>query len=134
MSDRFADTNVLLYLTSGDQRTAHTAERRLDAGLILSVQVLNEFAHVARRKFGLDWAQVNHLLGVVASVSTIVPLTLEIHRRGLALAEAHHFATYDAMIVAAALEAGCTTLYSEDMHDGQRIAGRLQIVNPFQAP
>jgi predicted nucleic acid-binding protein len=131
MSGRFADTNVLLYLTSGDLAKAQTAERLLDEGLVLSVQVLNEFAHVARRKFGLSWAQTNDMLGTITSVSTVVPLTLETHRRGLALAELHRFATYDAMIVAAAELSGCDVLYSEDMHAGMLVAGRLRIVNPF---
>lgn len=131
MRGRFADTNVLLYLTSGDLQKANVAERLLDEGLILSVQVLNEFANVARRKFDMSWAQVNHALGVIAAVSTVVPVTLAIHRRGLALAEEHRFATYDAMIVAAAELSGCSTLYSEDMQHGRLIAGQLRILNPF---
>jgi predicted nucleic acid-binding protein len=132
MRGRFADTNVLLYLTSGDLQKAKIAERLLDEGLTLSVQVLNEFANVARRKFDMSWPQINHALSIIASVSTVVPLTLAIHRRGLVLAEEHRFATYDAMIVAAAELSGCTTLWSEDMQHGQLIAGRLHIVNPFR--
>lgn len=131
MSDRFADTNILVYLTSADRRKSDTAERLLDDGLMLSVQVLNELALVLRRKVKLDWEQVHHLLRNVAAVSTVVPITLDIHRRGLMLSEEHNFHIYDAMIVAAALEAGCTTLYSEDMQHGQLIAGRLRILNPF---
>ncbi len=131
MSGRFGDTNVLLYLTSGDIGKSETAERLLDEGLVLSVQVLNEFAHVARRKFGLSWVQVQHLLRNIASVSTVVPLTLAIHRRGLSLCEQHRFATYDAMIVAAALQHGCEVLYSEDMQHGLLVEGRLRILNPF---
>ena len=53
------------------------------------------------------------------------------HDIGRALGERYGFSVYDAMIVAAALEHGCTTLYSEDMHDGLVIEGRLHIVNPF---
>ncbi len=131
MSGRFSDTNVLLYLTSGDIEKAATAERLLEEGLTISVQVLNEFANVARRKFMLEWPHVHHLLRNIATVSVVMPLTLEIHRSGLGLAERHNFSIYDAMIIASALEAGCTTLYSEDMRHGQLIAGRLRIANPF---
>ena len=131
MSGRFSDTNILLYLTSEDIEKAATAERLLEKGLTISVQVLNEFANVSRRKFGLEWSHVHHLLRNIATVSVVVPQTLETHRSGLGLAERHNLSIYDAMIVAAALEAGCTTLYSEDMQHGQVIAGRLHIINPF---
>lgn len=131
MSDRFADTNILVYLTSGDRSKSDTAERLLDEGLVISVQVMNELALVLRRKIKLEWQPVHHLLRNIAAVSTVVPLTLDIHRLGLVLSEKHSFPICDAMIVAAALEAGCTTLYSEDMQHGQLIAGRLRITNPF---
>lgn len=131
MSGSFSDTNVLLYLTSADIEKATTVERLLEEGVTISVQVLNEFANVSRRKFRLEWPHVHHLLRNIATVSAVVPLTLEIHRSGLGLAERHNFSIYDAMIIASALEAGCTTLYSEDMQHGQLIAGRLRIANPF---
>ena len=60
----------------------------------------------------------------------IVPLTLETHMRGIAYAERYKLAIYDSMIVAAAVTAGCTTLYSEDMHDGLVIDG-VTVRNPF---
>jgi predicted nucleic acid-binding protein len=49
------------------------------------------------------------------------------------LGERYGFSVYDAMIVAAALREGCTTLYSEDMHDGLLVEDQLRIVNPFKA-
>jgi predicted nucleic acid-binding protein len=60
----------------------------------------------------------------------IVPLTIEMHDRGLALAEQYRLNVYDGMIIAAAQLAGCTVLYSEDMHDGL-VIDRLTIRNPF---
>ena len=131
MNDRFADTNVLLYLTSKEIVKARVAERLLGEGLVISVQVMNEFANAGRRKIGLSWAEIHEMLDTISAISTVVPLTLAIHRRGLAIAERYLLATYDAMIVAAALEAGCDTLYSEDMQHGQMIEGRLRIANPF---
>ena len=131
MNDRFADTNVLLYLTSKEIVKARVAERLLGEGLVISVQVMNEFANAGRRKIGLSWAEIHEMLDTISAISTVVPLTLAIHWRGLAIAERYLLATYDAMIVAAALEAGCNTLFSEDMQHGQMIEGRLRIANPF---
>ena len=67
------------------------------------------------------------------SVRAVVPLALETHELGLHIAERYRFSIYDALIVAAALLAGCGTLYSEDLQDGQSIDGRLVIRNPFAA-
>ena len=60
-----------------------------------------------------------------------MPLTIETHDAGLALAEKHHLPVYDAMIVAAAQLAGCRLLLSEDFNDGQRF-GQLIVRNPFR--
>ena len=57
-------------------------------------------------------------------------MTVETHERALDLAERFHLSFYDALIVASASLAGCTALYSEDMQDGQTIAG-VTIRNPF---
>lgn len=129
---RFFDTNVLLYLLSGDSRKADAAEAALAGGGILSVQVLNEFASVATRKLGLTLAEVREVLGAVRAACTVVPLTLAMHERGLGLSGRWGFSLYDAMIVAAALESDCTQLLSEDLQHGQIIDKRLQILNPFR--
>ena len=60
-----------------------------------------------------------------------IPLTLQTHEIGRALAERYRFSVYDAMIVAAGLIAGCTTLWTEDMHNGLLVENQLQLVNPF---
>jgi predicted nucleic acid-binding protein len=91
---------------------------------------LNEFANAGRRKLGLSWAVIRDILGEYRTNFTVVPVTLETHERGLALAERYQVNVYDGMIAAAALLAGCTTLFSEDMHDGLVIDG-LTIRNPY---
>ena len=60
-----------------------------------------------------------------------LPITVEMHEAALKIAEKHGYNVYDALVVSAALEAGCATLYSEDLHDGQTIDGQLTIRNPF---
>ena len=127
----FADTNVLLYLISYDTAKARRAESLLAARVAVSVQVLNEFAHVARRKHALDWTELTHTLAGIRHFAQVYPLTVDSHQRGLELAQRYQFSLYDAMIASAALQAGCNTLLSEDFQAGQLIEGRLKIVNPF---
>jgi predicted nucleic acid-binding protein len=127
----FVDTNVLLYLLSGDTAKADRAEALLTQRVVISVQVLNEFAHVARRKFKLEWIEIAQTLLDIRRFADVHPLTIDTHDRGLALAERYKISLYDAMIAAAGLEAGCTSLLSEDFQAGQRLDGRLTIRNPF---
>jgi predicted nucleic acid-binding protein len=126
----FFDTNVLVYTATSDARKAKAVEC-LGGGGITSVQVLNEFVHVARNKLRHDWPQVELALGLFqASLDDVVPLTLATHAAALILARDHGLAFYDALIVAAAAEAGCDTLFSEDMQHGRKFGG-LAILNPF---
>ena len=128
----FLDSNVVLYAFTDDPRSA-VAESLLAKGGDLSVQVLNEFTNVARRKLGFDWSQVEDALQAIATLARAIhPIDLATHAEALALARRHGFAFYDALIVASALRARCEILYSEDMHDGMAIDGGLRIVNPFQ--
>lgn len=132
MRASFFDSNILLYLASTDAAKADAAERLLDAGGAVSVQVLNEITNVARRKMRLSWAETHGLLGMLRGLLAVHPLTLDMHETGLALAERHAFSTFDAMIVAAAMHAGCDTLWSEDMQHGMLVGERLRILNPFR--
>ncbi len=128
----FLDTNVLLYLLSGDAAKANRAEELIAAGGVISVQVLNEFASVASRKLGMSWAEIREVLETVRSICRVEPISLETHDRGLAVAERYGFSVYDSMILASALLADCTMLFTEDLQDGQRIDGRLTVRNPFR--
>ncbi|OFZ69633.1 MAG: pilus assembly protein [Betaproteobacteria bacterium RBG_16_58_11] len=130
---RFFDTNIALYLLSADQAKADRAEELLAEGGIISVQVLNEFAAVASRKLGMSWPEIREVLDQVRAVSIVEPMSIETHERGLLVAERYGLSLYDALIVAAALLSGCSTLYSEDMQHGQIIEGQLTICNPFRA-
>lgn len=95
--------------------------------------MLNEFANVARRKLKLSWAELGEALAALRALClSPLPLTVATNEAALALAARHGFGIYDALILAAALEAGCATLYSEDLQDGQVIDGRLTIRNPFR--
>lgn len=125
----FFDTNVLLYLLS-DGNKADRAEIRLAAGGVVSVQVLNEFATVASRKLKMAWPEIRDILTTIKAVCAVVPITLETHEMGLAIAERYKFSLYDSLILAAAGQSGCRTVYSEDMQNGQVVNG-VTIQNPF---
>lgn len=126
----FFDTNVLVYTATSDARKAKAVEC-LGGGGITSVQVLNEFVHVARNKLRHDWPQIELALGLFRdSLDDVAPITVATHAAAVVLARDHRLAFYDALIVAAAVESGCDALYSEDMQHGRKF-GELAIVNPF---
>ena len=131
-AERFIDTNVLLYLLSADGTRANRAEEIVADGGVISVQVLNEFAAVATRKLGMQFAEVREALGAIRSVCAVVPIDEATHDAGMRVAERYGFSIHDAIIVASALGAGCKMLLTEDMQDGLKIERQLRISNPFE--
>jgi predicted nucleic acid-binding protein len=132
VSAAFLDTNVLVYIASGEVAKADRAEAIVAAGGAISVQVLNELANVARRKMRMSWADTHAFLAMLRGLLTVHPFSLETHEAGLRLAERYGFSIYDAMIAASALHAGCDTLWSEDMQHGMILDDGLHIINPFR--
>jgi predicted nucleic acid-binding protein len=132
MPGSFFDTNVLIYIASGDPAKADRAEAIIGKGGAISVQVLNELANVARRKMRMSWRETHMFLSSLRGLLTVHSLDVETYETGLALAERYNLSIYDAMIAAAALHASCDTLWSEDMQDGMALGEGLRIVNPFR--
>jgi predicted nucleic acid-binding protein len=129
----FLDTNVLIYAMGKNDPRASKAEALLASGGTISIQSLNEFVSVARRKLGMSWKEVKEFLDLICILCPDpVPISLDVHRGALAIAEKYGYSIYDALIASAALEAGCKTLYSEDLQDGQIIDRQLTIRNPFR--
>lgn len=124
------DTSIIVYLMSGDVAKASKAESLIASGGLISTQVLNEFTSVARRKLALSWIETEEVLQALKANLEVVPLTIGIHERAVALASAHDLNIYDASIVAAALENGCDVVVSEDMQHRQMFMG-VRIANPF---
>jgi predicted nucleic acid-binding protein len=133
MAGSFLDSNTLIYAFTEDVRTS-AAEALLRNGPTISVQSLNEFSNVARRKLGFSWTELREALeDIVALCPRIVAIDVETHRDGLRIAERYNLAMFDSLIVASALQADCDTLWSEDMHHDMVIDGRLRIANPFRS-
>ena len=132
MSSAFLDSNVVVYAFS-EEAKAERARDLLHAGEAIGVQTLNEFANVSRRKLRRDWAWIRADTELVLQLfPDPVPLDLPLHREATRLSERYQFSVWDAMMVAAALRSGCDMLWSEDLHDGLVVEGRLQVVNPFR--
>ena len=133
----FFDTNVLVYAFAiqlsnrADPRVAK-AEELLSLGGTVSIQVLNEFADVATRKLNFTWEAVETGLGAIAALcGPPIPLDVATHLRAVYFSKRYGYRIYDSMILASAERAGCTAVYTEDLHHGQTI-GKLQVVNPFR--
>ena len=131
MSKPFVDSNIVLYLLSGDEDNADRAQSLLEAGAMISVQVLNEVTSVCLRKLKMPWQEVDALLLAVKAACDIVPLTVASHEKAVELAKRFRLSFYDAHIVACAIISGAPLLLTEDMHVGLVIEG-LALQNPFK--
>jgi len=129
----FLDTNVLIYAVAKNDPRVTQAEALLASGGTISVQSLNEFVSVARRKLGMPWKEIKEFLDLICILCPKpVPISLDTHRLALAIAEKYGYSIYDSLVASAALEAGCKTLYSEGLQDGQIINRQLTVRNPFR--
>jgi predicted nucleic acid-binding protein len=126
----FIDSNVILYLLSGDSAKADRAEAALNKGGIISVQVLNEVSSVCLRKLKMSWEEIDAVLLAVKAACEVVPLTLESHEKAVQIAKRFQLSLYDANICASAILSGAKVLLSEDMQNGLKIDG-LIVKNPF---
>ncbi len=135
----FLDTNVLVYTFDPrdpvkQARATELVTEALQGHGIISFQVAQEFLNVASRKFVQPFSAADcraYLSTVLEPLCEIFP-TMHLYRRAVELMDRWKYGFYDSLIVAAALDGGCRTLYSEDMQDGQAIEG-MTIVNAFRA-
>lgn len=134
----FLDTNVLVYTfdrrdPAKQARARALVERALETGDgVISFQVVQEFLNVALHKFErpLDAADAVRYLREVLHPLCAVFSSLALYEHAISLQRRWRFGFFDSLIIAAALEAGCKTLHSEDLQDGQEVES-LRIVNPF---
>ena len=137
-ADRFLDTNILVHVLDGtDERKSRAAASLVESSIgqgdgCISWQVVQESLNVLTRKLGATPDEAKRFLDTVLQPLWLVYPSTALYGRGLDLQSRYRFGLYDSLIVASALEAGCTTLFSEDLQDGQVIGG-LTIRNPFVA-
>jgi predicted nucleic acid-binding protein len=139
MKDKFfIDTSIIIYSFDSPD----SSRREISKGLIkkahmgkgcISFQVIQEFLNVATRKFErplkTEDAQ-KYLSKILFPICEIFP-SEQLYFMVLELSERWKYSFYDSLIIAAALEAGCSILYSEGLQDKQRIY-QLDIVNPYR--
>jgi predicted nucleic acid-binding protein len=134
----FIDTNLFIYqLEASDERKAVTADRIIRTGIetrnaCISFQVVQECLNTVLRKaeIPLSTDETKQYLDNVLAPLYRVPASLSLYRRALDLQTRYRYGFYDSLVIAAALDSGCTRLYSEDLQERQRIEG-LTIENPF---
>jgi predicted nucleic acid-binding protein len=134
----FIDTNIFVY--SFDPKAPAKAKRSLQiireaantGEGIISYQVVQEFFHVALRRFSnpMTVAEAEQYLITVLRPLLAVHSSPAIYYQALGIMEKHRVSWYDSLIIAAALEGGCASLYSEDFQHGQKIES-LRVENPF---
>ena len=134
---RLVDTNILIYAadTSPEERQKRvvSVEVLKEEDLTLSVQVLQEFYHQATRptsRLGMSHEQALAFLDPFMDL-TIQPVTQEVFRTAVEIADRYGVSYWDAAIVAAARILGCDAVYSEDLNDGQSYDG-VVVINPFR--
>lgn len=136
MNADFLDTNVIIYLFDDVATTKQaTAEqlvfKALDSGsAVISYQVIQESINVLTGKLRVHPSDVNlFLTSILKPLWKVVP-SENLYQSALHVKSAHGFSFYDSLMIAAAMQAGCSRLLSEDLQHGQRF-GSLEIVNPF---
>lgn len=135
----FLDTNLFIYqLEALDERKFETADRIIHQGIetnnaCISFQVVQECLNTALRKAEvlLSTDEMRTYMENVLAPLFLVPASISLYHRALGIQARYRYGFYDSLIIAAALDAGCTRLYSEDLQDGQQIEG-LAIENPFE--
>jgi predicted nucleic acid-binding protein len=131
----FVDTNIFVYAAlkpqdSPDKWRIAVELLKATGIFVVSTQVLNEFSSVLLRKKITDNDIKSRVEGI-ATDSTVTVITIETILHAWDLRKNHKFSYWDSLIVASALQAGCTTLYTEDLNHGMIVDKKLHIVNPF---
>jgi len=130
----WVDTNIWFYaLSSGDEAKRLAANRLLDSleRPIVNSQVIRELCINLLKKSSYDEAAIQELVTSLYRDCHVVPENVRVFLHASELRKQHSFSYWDSLIVGAALEAGCETIYSEDMQHGLLVEGQLIILNPL---
>jgi len=129
----FVDTNVAVYALGRDGDKKVRAKQILDASPIASSQVINEVISVLMRKQRFAREEAYEVADALMKLVAVAPVSANIVRDAMTIGLRYDLSHWDALIVAAALNTDCDTLYTEDMQNGQVFDGRLKVKNPFTA-
>jgi predicted nucleic acid-binding protein len=127
----FVDTNLFIYAESDEQDKAGIAVEIIQSNPVISTQVINETVNTLTRKYKFLLSEAHEIAVSMLSLCEVVPVDAGTVRKAIELTKQYSLSHWDSLIIAAALQGNCTTLFSEDMQHSQTIEGRLVIVNPF---
>ncbi len=132
----FLDTNLLIYAHTNVavQKQQTIQQIIINENTVISTQVFKEAANVLYKKFRFGWNDIQQVLREMQQNNVVHINTVTTIQQACQIANRYGFSFYDSLIVAAALEAGCQVLYSEDLQHGQVIEKVLTVRNPFVAP
>ena len=130
----FIDSNLWVYLYS-DRDKGNIVRNIIEEyfiDIVLSAQVLGEFFNVLIRKIMRTKKEAREIISDLAMNFEVIEIDKSLVLEAMEISIRYKYSYWDSLIVAAALGTGCSMLYTEDLHDGQIINGRLKIVNPFK--
>lgn len=133
----FVDSNVFVYADDRSAGTKRDRARELIREVmgaktgVLSLQILQEYFAVATQKLRISPAAARRRVELLSRLDMVI-LGVEDVLAAIDLHRLHGFSIWDALVIRAALNAGCRILYSEDLQEGRRIDG-LEVVNPFRS-
>lgn len=130
----FADTNIVIYAEGSDVGKAERATAILESSPVISSQVVTESISTLTRKYGFTLVEAHEVALGLIDLCEVVPVSADTIRAAIRLAARYQLSHWDSLIVAAAMLAGCETLYSEDLQHNQLFDDRLRVVNPFADP
>jgi len=130
----FADTNIAVYALDADPVRREKAFALMRQRPVISSQVVNEFLNVLAGKQRVQRDVANRYARILLRRCEVVAVTAQVVETAIQIGERYQCNHWDALVIAAALLAGCDTLYSEDLQDGQVFEGRLTVKNPFAGP
>ena len=131
----FLDTNILIYTYSVDEKEKQEVVTKLlnfhGEQLMISNQVISEITNILFKKFKKTALEVRNVILEISSVISIVNFNFKTQLEAITIKDRYGLQFFDSLIIATALEYGCTKLISEDMQHGLVIDNRLTIENPF---
>lgn len=127
----FFDSNILIYTLDKASEKQDVSFALWRGGAVVSTQVIMEFTNVCIKKLNFSRQDAYENAKNIIASSIVRPITAKSLTLAFEISTQYGFSHWDSLVIASALEARCTVLYSEDLQHNQLIRQKLRIVNPF---
>ncbi|MCD6012352.1 MAG: PilT protein domain protein [Flavipsychrobacter sp.] len=128
----FIDSNIILYLYTDDDKRKEFVASLFNSGYIISTQVVSENINVCLKKLKLSKEEAYAHGGNLLAAFDIMQIYTSTIKSAFDISMKYRLSYWDSLIVATSLESECNELYTEDLHDGLLIEGKLRVKNPFK--